>query len=431
MADSTEKATFDFTPDQLIRAEKELRKASADLIEESMVCPDVIYVDLALLKDIWIGAVNVILSDRKATPEDFHKAHRGILDRVIPYMKRYRHDIGKYFPHLGVTTKDVETILADPARHDEIFIASPVTQFVNTLRANLDINANHANVSERFTKRNMGDGRYTREFQIQSKVVEIYNYFSNFLSGKRGFIQGNYASRRIALGTRNVIAAATFNAATPDDPQMLKVDETRVGLFQTLKAFQPCVVYGFRTLFINHVFGEEGTAVNIPLINPKTISLEYVEVSDEVRKMYTTSDGIGGWINRFRNTDVRFKPITIKGENGKYYYLCMVYDTGDSIYYFRTMTDLKNFLPGGNVDKSKIRPITWAEAFYTAVYLQTRDCHVFVTRYPVIEDTSCYPSRIHISTTSTARIVSSPFIVGIAVPTHEKLRDIVVEDYFS
>lgn len=242
-------------------------------------------------------------------------------------------------------------------------------------------------------------------YQIQCKVVEIYNYFNNFLSGKRGFIQGSYASRRIACGTRNVIAAATLTASTPDDPQMLKVDETRVGLFQTLKAFQPLMSYGFRTLFTSHIFGEDGTALNVPLTNPKTLALEYVAISDEERKKFTTSDGVGAWINRFRNTDVRFKPITVKGEDGKYYYLCMVYDTGDSICFFRTLTDLKEFLPGP-VDKTKIRPLTWAEAFYTAAYIETKPCHVFVTRYPVIEDTSCYPSKIHVSSTSTARIVS-------------------------
>lgn len=241
-------------------------------------------------------------------------------------------------------------------------------------------------------------------WSIQAKAVEIYEYYDNLISGKKGFFQGNYASRRLALGTRNVITAATFNATRPDDPQMLKVDETQVGLFQTLKGFQPLIVYGMRTTFFGPVFGEDGGRTKVPLVDPKTLTLEYVDVDDDTKQRFMSSEGIGDWISRFQNTDVRAKPITVMSKDNKPYYLSLVYDTGSSIFFFRTITDLKTYFPG-KIDKSKIRPLTWIEAFYISAYMATVSRHVFITRYPVIADTSCYPSKVHLVTTSPGRIV--------------------------
>lgn len=253
---------------------------------------------------------------------------------------------------------------------------------------------------------------------IQAKVVEIYEYFNNYLSGKRGFLQAYFAARRLALGTRNVIAAATYEATSPDDPQFLKVDETKIGLFQTLKGFTPPVIYWMRTLFINPIFGDDGSNLKVPLVDPKTTNLEYVEISDETRNRFVTSDGIESWINRFRNADVRSKPITIPSADGKKnYYAYMVYDDGNSVCFFRSLSDLENFLDSSqNLDKSKIRPLTWVEAFYIAAYLATINRHVFVTRYPVIEDTSCYPSKIHLASTNPGRVVVLRDLVSGGMP---------------
>ena len=90
-------------------------------------------------------------------------------------------------------------------------------------------------------------------FNIQSKVVEIYEYLYNMMTGKRGFLQGSYASRKVALGTRNVISAAPMVSGRPDDPQALKPNETMVGVFQTMKACQPLIVYGIRIITQDHI----------------------------------------------------------------------------------------------------------------------------------------------------------------------------------
>lgn len=241
-------------------------------------------------------------------------------------------------------------------------------------------------------------------FNIQAKAVAIYEYIYNIMTGKRGFLQGSYAARKIAMGTRNVISAAPMVSARPDDPQALKPDETMVGVFQTMKAIQPAVFYQMKTLLINPVFGEIGSSYTIPLINPKTFQLEYHEISDDERQRWTSADGVNGMINRFQNLDVRNKPLTVYDKNKKPYYLMMVYDDEDNVTMFRSIDDLKSL--GHPVDKSKIRPMTWIEFCYITTEIAVAGKHGFVTRYPVLGDGSCFPSKIHLVSTTPGRVVT-------------------------
>lgn len=241
-------------------------------------------------------------------------------------------------------------------------------------------------------------------YNVQKKAVEIYEYLENFMTGKRGFLQGAYGRRRIALGTRNVITAASYATLTPDDPQAIRPDETKIGLFQTMKGLQPAVVYHIRTALVDPVFGS-GDVAAVPLTDPATLQLTYVEVAAKERARFTKTEGIYGWINRFKNADVRNLPITVSAVTGKPYYLCLVYDTGDEVALFRSLTDLEAAFADRPVDRSKIRPLTWIEALYMVTALAADGCHVFITRYPVTGSESCYPTKIHVTTTQPARVV--------------------------
>ena len=237
---------------------------------------------------------------------------------------------------------------------------------------------------------------------IQKKVVEIYDYIENILTGKKGFIQGVWGHRHVALGTRNVITAASYATMTPNDPQTLQPDETKLGLFQTAKALQPIVVHHIRTSFLAPVFGEGSNLV--PLTDPKTYELAYRSLSNKELSRFDNPEAIEDWISRFQNVDIRNQPVTIYDVEGKPFYLLMVYDEGDEIALFRSLNEFQNvFLR--EIDHSKIRPLTWAELIYMAAYNASNGKHVFITRYPVIQDESCYPTKIHLSSTQPARVV--------------------------
>lgn len=360
---------------------------------------------------------------------------------------------------------------------------------------------------------------------IQKKAVEIYDYIENILVGKRGFIQGVWGHRKIALGTRNVITAATYATMTPNDPQTLQPDETKFGIFQTMKALQPIAVHHIRTTFIEPIFGKNSNLV--PLIDPKTYELAYRSLSEAELARFQSPEAIEDWISRFQNLDLRTRPVSVEcDEDERSYFLLLVYDEGDKISLFRSLSDLQKcmeqkpvaviikgnpayvedpkvrdiatafyneikliledrgfsvvfdtgadytipdekaavwighsrgidrlqYAPPGTktielqtadhtkshtnketrgsdpdhyrlsvgdkktlesltgpisrkVDPQKIHPLTWAEMCYMATYNAAINKHTYITRYPVIQDESCYPTKIHLCSTVPSRVV--------------------------
>jgi hypothetical protein len=219
------------------------------------------------------------------------------------------------------------------------------------------------------------------------------------------------------MGTRNVISVASYITQRPDDPQALNPNATKVGVFQTMKALQPLIVHGFRTIFINPVFGESSSQ-NVPLIHPKTYLLSYQTITEEERLKFTSAEQIDNWISRFRNIDMRDHPIIVRDVDNKPFYLCLVYDEGDKITLFRSITDLKSMLGETKIDMLRVHPITWIETFYLITANAAKGRHGFVTRYPVLHDTSCYPTTIHVASTTPARVVT---LVNLLDPEAEPI----------
>ena len=239
-------------------------------------------------------------------------------------------------------------------------------------------------------------------FNLQKKANEIYAYLENMMTGKKGFLQGTLSSRRIALGTRNVLTSVAYVGKDPDDPQILKPNESAVGVFQAAKAFQPLVVYYLKTLFFQPIFGDESSSYNIVLVNPKNFSNEYVTVDEDERIKWIGSDGLNDIINKFKNIDIRHKPVIIHDEKGKPFYLYLVLDLKDKVYLGSNLDELKE---APEYDLKSVRPITWIELMYIAVYKAIEGKHCHITRYPVLGDGSTYPSKIHLCSTLPGRVI--------------------------
>lgn len=241
-------------------------------------------------------------------------------------------------------------------------------------------------------------------YQLQSKAQEIFDYLENILDGKRGFVQGHFARRKVAMSTRNVITAAPFIAGSPDDPQLLRADEVMVGVYQTMKGLQPFTKYGLNTIFINPIFKTEAVS-QIALSDLKTKELVYTTITPAERDKWISADNQDKIINSFRNTELRRKPVLIKDKDNKDYALCLVYDLGDEIILSRSIDDLQARWPR-LVDKSRLRPLTYIEMFYLITEAVSKNKHVIVTRYPVIEQGSSYVAIPHIVSTTPSRKVT-------------------------
>jgi len=243
-------------------------------------------------------------------------------------------------------------------------------------------------------------------FSIQKKVCEIFVFLFDIAEGKQGFFQRKYGSRNLALGTRNVISTSNLSTKNPTAMDYLKIDEIGVPLFQTAKMFMPLVVYGLKMYFFNESFSMSSD--NIAAINPKTLTLDYIPISEEEKNKFLSSDGIEKMINLFRDKATRHYPVKITSEEtGKEYYLYMVYDTGKYIYKTRSIEELKVLLQAQKIpfNPRLLRPMTYSELIYVATYMVTKTRFSYVTRYPAIGIGSLVPSKIHLLSTSPDRSV--------------------------
>ena len=224
-------------------------------------------------------------------------------------------------------------------------------------------------------------------FSLQLTFNEIYATFKAILEGKHGFLQQKWASRKLFYGTRNVITTMEVSPSYFGGANMPSVNNTVIGLFQTMKALEPVAVYSIKTM-VADTFQLEQSLGN--LINAKTKKREWVGLKQKVIDKWTTTEGIGKLINGFKDPKLRHNYVTIQG-----YHLALIYL--DNKKNFKIIKDIDDVPP--NIDRKLIRPITYAELFYLSNYSGWYKYPLMNTRFPIATDGSTYPSLIYTKTT--------------------------------
>lgn len=324
--------------------------------------------------------------------------------------------IGKY--HNNLTTTKVLVAPAgirDAVEKDGYMQVEEINKFYTSLMK----------LSKGIPKNNKSPVFDHLKWQCQTKVNAIYEYLMNIITGKTGYMQSHYTSRTITLSSRNTISPASTKAASPTDPKLTKSDEVGVPLFQAASVVKPIVYNHVNSAFMEHVFvGVAGGEV--PLINKKTMKLEYVAVGEDERKKFTTADGVEGIINRFKNHSFRSRTVDIQGKNKKWYYLYLLYRDGDTVYLFRNKDEfLKEYGERIGVREEEIRPITYVEFIYLVTYTACHGKYGLVTRYPVLHSENIYTSKIHLLSTEESDTVTVRPTYGPAeftVPRFPRLK---------
>ena len=124
--------------------ENEMKAFSEAMVKERMITPDRLYVDLALLKDLHIGAIMAM-----ALRESREKAERvyGIIQKNLSrYRQRYFFDAAYYFSETGYTEAQIFSALNNREMADDIYRMAPMTEFLKTLIVHMAVNANHSAV---------------------------------------------------------------------------------------------------------------------------------------------------------------------------------------------------------------------------------------------------------------------------------------------
>lgn len=232
-----------------------------------------------------------------------------------------------------------------------------------------------------------------RRVAMQLKVQEIYDHYEKLISGKNGYVQSKWASRRVFNGTRNVLSSMDTNAADLGAANRPKFKDCVIGLHQVSRGAAPKTIYGMRQSIIGDIF--QSMSNRVELVNKKTLMREWVDVSVDEMDTWSTPQGLERVMNELAVIEKRSRPIEISG-----HYLALIYLDDKKNY--RIIRDISE-VPEG-FDRKWARPITYAELIYLSGLSMWYKLRGFVTRYPVEQYNSSVPVSIYVKTTITGEL---------------------------
>ncbi len=255
---------------------------------------------------------------------------------------------------------------------------------------------------------------------LQMAFNGVYETIEQMLTGKKGFLQNKWGSRRVFNGTRNVITAMDTSTAYLGGDNSPKYTDTVVGLYQAIKSLLPVAVHQLRTGYLARVFAPGNGMAN--LIDPTTLESEQVQLSSETYDRWTTVEGLEKVIASYGEAGIRNKPVDLEGR-----YLALIYAPPKGKV-FRVFHDIRE-LPEG-LDRKHVRPINLVELIYLSGYKVWNNYVAFVTRYPITGVGSCYPSTMYVKTTMVGERrlelgedweVADETVAALEFPTYEPL----------
>lgn len=223
-------------------------------------------------------------------------------------------------------------------------------------------------------------------------VYDLYKYLESFIGGN-GFIESKFTSRRIHDGTRNVLTSMNTTGKFLGSSDVPGYDSTVAGIYQVATGLSPLVIGWMRRGYLSKI--AEVESGDVSLVNMKTLKREYVELNPRLRDKWTTEDGLRSVIHDLSNVQMRHSPIVI----GKHY-LSLIYQDDKTFKIFDDIDELPKHL-----SKSNVRPLSLIELIYLSGYSRFSKHFATVTRYPLNNEDSIYPSRIHCKTTSTGLVL--------------------------
>ncbi|MGL5648996.1 MAG: hypothetical protein ACRDDY_14195 [Clostridium sp.] len=264
------------------------------------------------------------------------------------------------------------------------------------------------------------DALDSTKWTLQNTFNEIYGMLFDIFDGKKGYIRGKWASRRVTNGTRNVLSSMRASSPILGRADQVSPFDTVCGIFQYMKGLVPVMQHAIRTKYLAQCVGPAGS---LYLIDKKTLKRQVVPVRPEDYVKYTTDEGIAKIIESFRDFDIRHEEVQIQG-----HYLALIYNDGKTFKVFYDIDDLPKHL-----DRKYVKPITLAELLYSSIYHTSGKYYGILTRFPVAGPGSSYVTSVRLTT--TARTAFMKELTDDWTTTHEipatdfPLRE--CEEFFS
>ena len=235
--------------------------------------------------------------------------------------------------------------------------------------------------------------------KLQKTFNSIFNHFYTMLNGKEKFIQAKWAKRTIENGTRNVLTS--FPEKIQDltkEHSTTNVNTTAVGLYQYVKAITPITIFHIQSKVSSKVFNmNSDTAL---LIDPATMKSGYFTIPIKKRDEWLSIEGITGLMDKLNTPENRDHPVMVDK-----YYMFMCSDDGKNIRVYRHTDEIPE-----DINPKHLRPLTYSELFYIAIYEVRNKYPAFVTRFPITGLGSIYPSNVNVKTTVINRTVNMNFL---------------------
>lgn len=230
-------------------------------------------------------------------------------------------------------------------------------------------------------------------YKLQKSIGAIYEHFFGLIHGKEKFIQSKWSKRAIVNGTRNVLTPVPYKITNLNNNK-ITTNHTVCGLYQFIKAISPVTMNRVKTLFINKFISPNSDTAM--LVDGGTMRTTLARISVAKRDEWLSMEGLTKVMNKLKQPDLRFEPVVIDN-----HYLQLIYDNGRDIILINNTDDITP-----NMKSEFIRPITYIEMFYIAIYDVKDKYPGFVTRYPVANLGGIYPCYIYVKTTFKSRTVN-------------------------
>lgn len=220
-------------------------------------------------------------------------------------------------------------------------------------------------------------------YQIQLTLVEIYDYFKNKISGKRGIIRNNILGKSVDYGSRLVICAPHYD--------MNSYKDSPVDFYYTGIPLANCCSMAFPFLFgaiKNFLMNEfEYYGKYYPVWNNDKKKIDNVVIDDP--EGYFNDEMIEKLISKYINSyGERFDLIELPVKDYK------------KPVYLRLRISNSKTKPYDPNTCSGGRPCTLTDLMFIACENVCKDKHCYITRYPITDFMGIFTTRIRVMSTN-------------------------------
>ena len=254
-----------------------------------------------------------------------------------------------------------------------------------------DLNNYYANII-RFASRNQdkdmfGFTFHATNYSIQDNINKIYQYFRTKLEKKQGMFRKYLMGKTVDNAVRTVITAPTYHANDPDD-LMVDYNHAAVPISQLCVELYPFVVSWLKNFFDREFIENKYTKT---YWSPDNDTEAIIELDSP--ETYFNDKFIDTMINRYiKNPESRFDPIELPVKGNKKKYIAF---RGKRIH-----SDSK-----ADVSTIAYRPMTVTDLLYIACCDVSKDKHILVTRYPLLDSFGVFINKINVMSTTKTEVV--------------------------